>query len=117
MLLSAPPTVRLFSVLALKALNVYLTVPLQFDTVADCVEISNVILKSYTVYTEVWDVRFSRVASPRMSALLVCACFVCMCACSTLVGLSWCVKVRHVVRSTAVLNKVFAFSATKMKIK
>lgn len=30
-------------------------VPLQFDTVADCVEISNVMLKSYTVYTEVRD--------------------------------------------------------------
>lgn len=32
--------------------------PLQFDTVADCVEISSVKLKSYTVYNEVGDSEF-----------------------------------------------------------
>lgn len=45
-----------------------LIVPLQFDTVAGCVEISTVVLKSYTVYSEVglW--------------LCVCvACIICMC--------------------------------------
>lgn len=30
-----------------------LIVPLQFDTVAGCVEIRTVVLKSYTVYSEV----------------------------------------------------------------
>lgn len=56
--------------------------PLQFDTVADCVEIRNIILKSYTVYTEVGDCGFVRLA---VYAFL-CACMRCLCVCRNIHG-------------------------------
>ena len=80
-LLSDRPTVRLFSLFlyyAVKPPKCLSHCPLQFDTVADCVEISNVILKSYTVYSEVWECGFLWVALLRMFSLFASACFVCV---------------------------------------
>lgn len=78
MLLPDRPTVRIFPIFSVKPLNVYFIVPLQFDTVADCVEISNVILKSYTVYSEVrvcgfvWVTFYACLFGLCMHALCVC---------------------------------------------
>lgn len=79
------------------------TVPLQFDTVAGCVEVSNVVLKSYTVYTEVWDCVLLWVC---LSAHVVCVCMLCLCVCVYICvhtqhchrgsGQTGCVKVRPV---------------------
>lgn len=47
------PSVSSFPWFTVTPLNVCLIVPLQFETVTGCVEISTVVLKSYTVYSEV----------------------------------------------------------------
>ena len=87
MLLPDRPTVRLFFLYLLSTpLNVYFIVPLQFDTVADCVEISNVILKSYTVYTEVGDCELVWVP---LYACVFRLCMHVLCVCVLIIILRW----------------------------
>ena len=86
-LLPDRPTVRLFFLYLLSnPLNVYFIVPLQFDTVADCVEISNVILKSYTVYTEVGDCELVWVP---LYACVFRLCMHVLCVCVLIIILRW----------------------------
>ncbi|MEQ2212336.1 hypothetical protein XENOCAPTIV_029464, partial [Xenoophorus captivus] len=73
-----------------------------FDTVADCVEISNVILKSYTVYTEVWECGLWWVTLPCVCSVFASACSVCACVhttaylMKTVAGLLWSAGVNDV---------------------
>lgn len=86
-------------------------VPLQFDTVAGCIEISTVVLKSFTVYSEVgaW-----------VCVCFDCGCMLCMCVCVkfiyyiTQTSLSQDVKVRCVPSSDVCLSKTTLITFIKM---